>query len=120
VVNAAQSLPEGHADTNEIKVTTSVDSSGRVVVEVRDTGPGIPADTLKNLFTPFFTTKPAGVGTGLGLVICQRILAGIGGAITVESQVGVGTAFKVFLAPARGDAVEVVAVGLAAPAVASC
>jgi PAS domain S-box-containing protein len=117
VVNAAQALPEGHADTNEIKVTTSVDSSGRVVVEVRDTGPGIPADTLKNLFTPFFTTKPAGVGTGLGLVICQRILAGIGGAITVESQVGVGTAFKVFLAPARGDAVEVVAVGLAAPAV---
>jgi CheY-like chemotaxis protein len=116
VVNAAQALPEGHADTNEIRITTSVDASGRVVVEVRDTGPGIPPDTLKNLFTPFFTTKPAGVGTGLGLAICERIVTGLGGEITVESQVGIGTAFKVFLLPARGAVVEDVAVRVAAPA----
>jgi CheY-like chemotaxis protein len=74
-----------------------------VVVEIRDTGPGIPPETLKNLFTPFFTTKPAGVGTGLGLAICQRIVTGLGGEISVESHVGVGTTFKVFLPVARGE-----------------
>jgi PAS domain S-box-containing protein len=115
VVNAAQAIPEGHADTNQITLTTSVDPSGRVLVEVRDTGPGIAADTLKNLFTPFFTTKPAGVGTGLGLAICQRIVNGLGGEIAVESQVGVGTAFKVFLLPAQGAEVKNTSVPVPAP-----
>jgi PAS domain S-box-containing protein len=116
IVNAAQAIAEGRADANEIRVTTSMDSSSRVVVEIRDTGPGIPPETLRNLFTPFFTTKLAGVGTGLGLVICQRIVTGLGGEITIESQVGVGTTVKVFLLPARGEEEQDVAIPVAATA----
>jgi CheY-like chemotaxis protein/anti-sigma regulatory factor (Ser/Thr protein kinase) len=116
IVNAAQAIGEGRADSNEIRVSTSTDSSGRVVVEIRDTGPGMPPETLNNLFTPFFTTKPAGVGTGLGLAICHRIVTGLGGEIAVESQVGVGTAFKVYLPASRGEEAEDVVVKEAAPA----
>ena len=98
IVNAAQAMPEGHADTNEIRIRTSASGpDGAVVVEVADTGSGIPPEILKKLFTPFFTTKPRGVGTGLGLVICQRIVTGLGGDITVSSEVGKGTVFRVVL-----------------------
>ncbi|MEO6709037.1 MAG: response regulator, partial [Planctomycetota bacterium] len=97
VVNAAQAIPEGHADTNLITVTTRADARGLVVVEIQDSGPGIPAEIQKQLFTPFFTTKPAGVGTGLGLTICQRIVHGLGGEISVESKLGEGTLVRVVL-----------------------
>jgi signal transduction histidine kinase/DNA-binding response OmpR family regulator len=102
VVNAAQAMPEGHADTNAIHVLTATDETGRVVVEVRDTGSGMGPEALAKVFDPFFTTKPAGIGTGLGLAICHRIVAGFGGEITVESKVGVGTTFRVVLPVAKG------------------
>ncbi len=101
VVNAAQAIPEGNIDRNEIVITTSTDDSGNVVTEVRDTGPGIAPEVLRKLFTPFFTTKATGVGTGLGLSICQRIIHGLGGEITVTSTVGEGTAFRVLLLPSE-------------------
>ncbi len=104
IVNAAQAIPEGQADDNEIRVRTEVDADGRVVVSIRDTGAGIPPEVMRRLFTPFFTTKPAGVGTGLGLSICQRLVMSIGGEIRVESQAGKGTTFRVLLPPIRGEA----------------
>ena len=64
-----------------------------VVVDIADTGPGIPADILERVFDPFFTTKPVGRGTGLGLSICYGILKKLGGGITVESEVGGGATF---------------------------
>lgn len=97
LVNAAQALPEGQADVHEITILLRTAADGRVVVEVHDSGPGIPPEILGKLFTPFFSTKPAGVGTGLGLAICQRIVAGMGGGIAVESEVGKGTTFRVTL-----------------------
>jgi CheY-like chemotaxis protein len=99
IVNAAQAIPAGQADINEIRLRTEVseEAGGRVVVEVEDTGPGIPPEVLGRLFTPFFTTKPVGAGTGLGLSICQRLVAGLGGEITVRSRVGQGTTFRVAL-----------------------
>jgi PAS domain S-box-containing protein len=106
VVNAAQAIPEGDAEHNEIRIVSSIDRAGRVQVDIRDTGPGIPPEVLRRLFTPFFTTKPVGVGTGLGLSICQRIVTSLGGEIQVESQVGSGTTFRVLLPPAAPDAVE--------------
>lgn len=103
VVNAAQAIPEGNADENEIRVSTRTAADGMVVIDVTDTGSGIPAENIPNLFLPFFTTKPAGIGTGLGLPICQRIITQMGGRIEVESQVGQGTTFRVVLPPAREE-----------------
>jgi CheY-like chemotaxis protein/two-component sensor histidine kinase len=97
IVNAAQAIPEGRANENEIRIVTSRDGRGNAVVEISDTGCGIPDELAKQLFAPFITTKPVGVGTGLGLTICQRIVTGFGGEISFESRVGHGTKFRVTL-----------------------
>jgi PAS domain S-box-containing protein len=102
IVNAAQALPEGRADHNVIRVSTRLEG-GRVVVEVSDTGPGIPPEIIGRIFDAFFTTKAVGVGTGLGLAISQRIVTDMGGELTVESTVGKGTAFRVALPAANYD-----------------
>lgn len=104
IVNAAQAIREGKAGENVIRVSTGIDSaSGRVAVEIRDSGSGIPPQNLSRIFDAFFTTKPAGVGTGLGLSICHRIVTGLGGEISVDSEVGKGTTFRVLLPPAETD-----------------
>jgi two-component system, NtrC family, sensor kinase len=95
IVNAAQAIPEGHADANEIRIVTGKDEAGWAFVEVRDTGAGIPAQNLERIFDPFFTTKPVGIGTGLGLAVCSRTVNQLGGRIGVESEVGKGTIFRV-------------------------
>ena len=66
-----------------------------LVVEVSDTGPGIPEPNLQRIFDPFFTTKPVGKGTGLGLSICYGIIKKMGGEINVKSALGKGTTFTV-------------------------
>ncbi len=69
----------------------------QVVVEMTDTGSGIPEANLPRIFDPFFTTKPVGKGTGLGLAICYGIVKKMGGEIKVHSTVNVGTTFTVYL-----------------------
>jgi signal transduction histidine kinase len=101
IVNAAQAIPEGHAERNEIRLTTRTADDGRAVVEVADTGAGIGREILERIFDPFFTTKPVGIGTGLGLAICHRIVSELGGQIAVESEVGKGSLFRVILPAAR-------------------
>ncbi|SEM85001.1 PAS domain S-box-containing protein [Stigmatella aurantiaca] len=106
IVNAAQAIPEGgDVKANEVRLTTTQDAQGWAVVAVKDTGTGISPENLGRLFDPFFTTKPAGVGTGLGLSICHGIIVALGGRITVESELGKGSTFRVFLPPAGGGAV---------------
>ncbi len=100
IVNAAQAMAEGHADRNTLRVATRTED-GQAVVEVSDTGAGIPRENLDRIFDPFFTTKPVGVGTGLGLSISHRIVLELGGRIEVESKVGQGTLFRVILLAAR-------------------
>lgn len=77
--------------------------SGRfAVVDVADTGVGIPKGNLQRIFDPFFTTKPVGRGTGLGLSICYGIMKKMGGDLTVNSAVGLGTTFHIHIPlPAR-------------------
>jgi signal transduction histidine kinase len=96
LVNAAHALPAQGGASSEIRVSTRHEADV-VMVAVRDTGVGIPEENLERMFEPFFTTKPPGEGTGLGLSICQEIVQAVGGRITVESQPGRGSTFRVFL-----------------------
>jgi PAS domain S-box-containing protein len=99
LVNAAQAIPAGNAHKNEIRIRARPSDDGAsVVVEVEDTGAGIPPSVQGRIFDPFFTTKPIGQGTGLGLAICHGIVTRFGGEITlVSSAPGVGTCFRVAL-----------------------
>jgi signal transduction histidine kinase len=96
ILNAAQSLPDGRADSNSITLRT-IAGVGAVIIEVSDTGPGIPAEVMPHIFDPFFTTKPVGDATGLGLTVSYRIVADHGGRIDVDSVEGRGTLFRVVL-----------------------
>ena len=88
-----------------IAISTRVDPrSGRIQLEVADTGPGIPAELQEKVFEPFFTTKPAGQGTGLGLSLCRNIVGQHGGTLSLVSAPGRGTTFVIELPPWRETA----------------
>ena len=99
-LNAIQAMPQG----GELTVDAARDD-GFVRVRVQDTGPGIPAADLDKVFEPFFTTRPAGIGTGLGLAVSHSIVQQHGGIIDVRSEPGQGAPFTVFLpvAPQSGS-----------------
>jgi signal transduction histidine kinase/CheY-like chemotaxis protein len=96
LLNAAQAIPPGNHTDHEIVIATSVDSADRVVIEVRDTGRGIPRALGARVFEAFVTTKPVGAGVGLGLSVCRNIVNAIGGEIGFESEPG-KTVFRVSL-----------------------
>lgn len=75
----------------------------QAVIDIADTGHGIPNTVMNRIFEPFFTTKPVGKGTGLGLSICYGIIRKLGGTITVNSTVGLGTTFRISLPVRTGD-----------------
>lgn len=97
LVNAAQSIPEGSADLDEVRVTTGVAPGGEISIEVSDTGSGMSPETLSRIFDPFFTTKGVGHGMGLGLSIVHSIVTSFGGEISVSSTQGKGSTFRVLL-----------------------
>jgi signal transduction histidine kinase len=93
LVNAAQALG---GKKGEIFLGGGPEAEG-VVVSIRDTGPGIPRENLDKLFLPFFTTKPVGKGTGLGLHVAYKIVHAHGGRLEVRSEEGKGAEFLVHL-----------------------
>jgi len=96
--NAIDAITDRHGcEGGELSIQAGPDRNGRVKISVRDNGAGISPDNLKKIFAPFFTTKPPGKGTGLGLYVCYGIIEGMGGTMEVESQRGVGTTFVVRL-----------------------
>jgi PAS domain S-box-containing protein len=101
LVNAAEAIPEGRADHHRVHVVTRAEDDGTVIIEIADTGAGIPTEALPRIFDPFFTTKSPGAGTGLGLSIAHGIVRDMGGQISVESAVGQGTMVRVELPCAR-------------------
>ncbi len=117
LTNAAQAIPTGQANSHEVTVTTGLDTAGRVVISVRDTGGGIPDAVRAHIFEPFFTTKRDDGGTGLGLAICHGIVTALGGEIRVESEEGRGTTVTVSLPPAAAAAPEGLPAALPPPEV---
>ncbi|MFP2911987.1 sensor histidine kinase [Pyxidicoccus sp. 3LFB2] len=97
LLNAAQSIPVGDVEQNQVRVVARPALPGRVEVEVSDTGCGIAPEHRERIFDPFFTTKPLGVGTGLGLAVCHGIVTSLGGTLTVDSEPGRGSTFRVTL-----------------------
>lgn len=93
--------PQSRQGDAQIRVTTDTDANGDCVIEISDTGVGIAPELLDRIFDPFFTTKPVGVGTGLGLAMCRSIIASMSGEITVRSELGCGTTFRIVLPRAR-------------------
>jgi two-component system NtrC family sensor kinase len=102
MLNALDAMENGGSLT--IRTRTNPGRGDEVVVEIQDTGIGIPRSDLPKIFEPFYTTKPPGRGTGLGLSVVYGIVEGHHGRIEVDSIPGKGTTFVVYL-PLQGDPV---------------
>jgi len=94
LVNLIKNAIQAMTRTGVLTIETNVSADG-VVLSIGDTGGGIPADQLKRIFEPFYTTKKK--GSGLGLMIVQRIIQDHRGQIKIESHVGQGTIFRIWL-----------------------
>ena len=104
LLNAAQAIPEGHASQHEIEVDVDATDT-QVAITITDSGAGIPPELLDEVRKPFFTTKAAGEGTGIGLALCDNILKRLGGSLALESQAG-RTVARVTLPSAMGHVRE--------------
>jgi two-component system NtrC family sensor kinase len=93
IINAIQAMPNG----GELKISTFLTEDEMAAVAVHDTGYGIPPENMEKLFTPFFSTKEAVKGVGLGLAVSYGIVERHGGRIDVKSHVGQGSTFTVYL-----------------------
>jgi signal transduction histidine kinase len=92
MINAVQSMPEGG-----ILTITAFGRGSKIILEVSDTGEGIDEEDISKIFDPFYTTKPPGEGTGLGLWLTYEIVHNYGGDISVASRKNKGTTFSVIL-----------------------
>ncbi len=99
VLNAADAMPDG----GRLRVSLRESEDGEVEVRVGDSGVGIPDRDLAHVFEPFFTSKEAGEGYGLGLMVARGIALDHGGSIEVESVEGEGTEFRLAFPPARPE-----------------
>ena len=99
-------LVPGH-EQRQLSLATKTNQEGEAMIEIRDTGVGMPEHALKRALEPFFTTKGAGQGRGLGLSICHGIVTSMGGGIELESEVGRGTAVRVRLPASGGQAARI-------------
>jgi signal transduction histidine kinase len=99
LINNAVAAMRGSKD--RVLTITGAADEGAILIEVGDTGCGIPADHITRIFQPFFSTKPAGDSIGLGLTTCHKIVSACGGSISVRSTVGEGSTFTLRLPKAR-------------------
>ncbi|MFQ6003193.1 MAG: sensor histidine kinase, partial [Candidatus Zixiibacteriota bacterium] len=96
LVNAAQAI----TTYGQIRIKTYQEGKN-IIVEISDTGVGIPKENIPRIFEPFFTTKEVGKGTGLGLSVAYGIIRKHNGRIEVESEVNKGTTFRIILPHTR-------------------
>src|SRR5690606_31994272 len=97
LMNAKDAMDEVGEVTIGIERVDSNELGQLVMLSVRDTGRGIPESDFAKIFDPFFTTKEFGAGSGLGLSVVEGVVAQAGGNIELESEIGKGTCFKIFV-----------------------
>ncbi len=115
LINNAHHAMRRQERPKRIAVTARLVADDRVRVEVRDTGPGIPPELQRRVFEAFFTTKPQGEGTGLGLSLCANIIREHGGRLALESTPGDGATFSIELPIVRPPTTGVADAVKAAP-----
>jgi len=93
LINAKQTIQA----TGKITISTSITEDGMICISISDTGQGISPENMPRIFDAFYTTKPVGQGTGLGLSLSYSIIQKHHGRIEVDSTVGVGTRFNIFV-----------------------
>jgi two-component system CheB/CheR fusion protein len=113
-LNARDAMPHGgrlaietanaHLNRQDVAGNTEVGEGDYVVLAVIDTGTGMPPEVIERAMEPFFTTKPAGIGSGLGLSMAYGFARQSGGDLRIDSEVGVGTTIRLYLPRARIDA----------------
>jgi CheY-like chemotaxis protein len=118
-VNARDAMPDGGAltfrsevvflDPNECNALPGLSPGRYLVVDVVDTGVGIPDDVQSRVFEPFFTTKKQGEGIGMGLAMVYGIISNHGGCVRLKSSPGKGATFRLFLPLEEGKAAEIAA-----------
>jgi signal transduction histidine kinase len=96
LINAAQAIPAGQPDVHRVDVELDTSEAGWARVAIADTGSGIAADALPHIFEPHYSTK-RGAGMGIGLAIVREVIEGLGGRVSVESELGRGTLFIIEL-----------------------
>jgi signal transduction histidine kinase len=99
-MNAVDAMPDG----GQLRVSLKTSADGEIEIAVADDGQGIPERDLPRIFEPFFTSKEAGTGNGLGLMVAKGIVKDHGGSMKVESEQGQGTEFHILLPPSNGPA----------------
>ena len=123
-INARDAMPDGgtlvieadaaELDGDELNMQPAVAAGSYARLQVSDTGEGMSAEVARHIFEPFYTTKPRGKGTGLGLATVYGIVTEAGGSINVFSELGVGTTFRIYLPVASGAAAATVPAARAA------
>jgi len=125
-LNASEAMPDGGSltiqteavdlDLDYVDMNPQARAGPHALITIADTGHGIPADLVDRIFEPFFTTKSRGTGTGLGLAAVHGVMANVSGHITVDSEQGLGTVFRLYIPAAIEHAEAVSTPGVAAPA----
>ncbi|CAN5247894.1 hypothetical protein BH09SUM1_BH09SUM1_10620 [soil metagenome] len=108
-ITLSTEIPAGGENTGSIRIAQPGAGArevyeDHVALEITDSGPGITRDVLSNIFNPFFTTKPPGSGTGLGLSVVHSLVQDAGGAISVGTKLGIGTTFTIELPAVEEEA----------------
>jgi signal transduction histidine kinase len=99
-MNAVDAMPDG----GQLRISLKTSADGEIEIAVADDGQGIPERDLPRIFEPFFTSKEAGTGNGLGLMVAKGIVKDHGGSMKVESEQGQGTEFQILLPPSNESA----------------
>jgi C4-dicarboxylate-specific signal transduction histidine kinase len=114
IINCVTNARDALSETGQANKQISIDAyrdDGKVYITISDNGPGMPPEVREQLFTPFFTTKEPGKGTGLGMSISQKLVEGFGGRIMCDSTPGKGTTIIIVLEEPAAEAEQAAGAG---------